>query len=299
MVSPRPADTSVVLDTEFKRGLGLFDSTMVVAGSMIGSGIYIVSAAMARELGSPGWLLVAWVITGVLTITAALAYGELAAMMPNRMGRVDDGALRRSQGLPLRAGNPRRRSAAASIARYLRHHRCSDSARGVLLLHLHRGLVPGVLSWHYLVVAAIGSTPQLPSSRQTRRRRVLHRFSQVRLRTASSPSNSSQTLVFWAVTFSLNIWLVYRGISRGIERFVSFAMPTMACLRAHRPRPRAHPRHARSRPARAERRQRARLHVESELRRRSATPRPGSRPRARSSSACRSDSASSSTTRRT
>ncbi|MBI4887021.1 MAG: amino acid permease [Acidobacteria bacterium] len=75
------------LDTEFKRGLGLFDSTMVVAGSMIGSGIYIVSAAMARQLGSPGWLLVAWVITGVMTVTAALAYGELAAMMPRAGGQ--------------------------------------------------------------------------------------------------------------------------------------------------------------------------------------------------------------------
>ena len=75
------------LDTEFKRGLGLFDSTMVVAGSMIGSGIYIVSAAMARQLGSPGWLLVAWLITGLLTITAALAYGELAAMMPRAGGQ--------------------------------------------------------------------------------------------------------------------------------------------------------------------------------------------------------------------
>src|SRR5438105_8972721 len=71
----------------FRRELGLFDSTMVVAGSMIGSGIYIVSAAMARELGSPGWLLVAWVITGVLTITAALSYGELAAMMPHAGGQ--------------------------------------------------------------------------------------------------------------------------------------------------------------------------------------------------------------------
>jgi APA family basic amino acid/polyamine antiporter len=71
----------------FRRELGLFDSTMVVAGSMIGSGIYIVSAAMARELGSPGWLLVAWAITGVLTITAALSYGELAAMMPHAGGQ--------------------------------------------------------------------------------------------------------------------------------------------------------------------------------------------------------------------
>ncbi|PYR74744.1 MAG: amino acid transporter [Acidobacteria bacterium] len=75
------------VETGFRRELGLFDSTMVVAGSMIGSGIYIVSAAMARELGSPGWLLVAWVITGVLTITAALSYGELAAMMPYAGGQ--------------------------------------------------------------------------------------------------------------------------------------------------------------------------------------------------------------------
>src|SRR5205809_2241347 len=75
------------LDTEFKRGLGLFDATMVVMGSMIGSGIFIVSADMSRFLGSPGWLLVAWVITGVLTVTAALSYGELAAMMPRAGGQ--------------------------------------------------------------------------------------------------------------------------------------------------------------------------------------------------------------------
>src|SRR5581483_3214962 len=70
------------LDTEFHRGLGLFDATMVVVGSMIGSGIFIVPATMARELGSPGWLLVAWLITAALTVSAALSYGELAAMMP-------------------------------------------------------------------------------------------------------------------------------------------------------------------------------------------------------------------------
>src|SRR5512134_1882072 len=87
MIAPRVADATVALDTEFKRGLGLFDSTMVVAGSMIGSGIYIVSAGMSRELGSPGWLLVAWLVTGVLTITAALSYGELAAMMPRAGGQ--------------------------------------------------------------------------------------------------------------------------------------------------------------------------------------------------------------------
>ena len=60
---------------------------MVVVGSMIGSGIFIVSADMARLVGSPGWLLVAWVVTGVLTVTAALSYGELAAMMPRAGGQ--------------------------------------------------------------------------------------------------------------------------------------------------------------------------------------------------------------------
>ena len=87
MRSAPAADTATALDTEFKRGLGLYDSTMVVAGSMIGSGIFIVSAAMARQLGSPGWLLVAWVVTGVLTIAAALSYGELAGMMPRAGGQ--------------------------------------------------------------------------------------------------------------------------------------------------------------------------------------------------------------------
>ena len=75
------------LDTEFTRGLGLYDSTMMVVGSMIGSGIFIVSADMARTIGSPGWLLVAWLIAGVLTVTAALSYGELAAMMPRAGGQ--------------------------------------------------------------------------------------------------------------------------------------------------------------------------------------------------------------------
>ena len=69
------------------RGLGLLDSTMIVAGSMIGSGIFLVSADMARQVGAPGWLLVAWIITGLLTITAALSYGELATMMPKAGGQ--------------------------------------------------------------------------------------------------------------------------------------------------------------------------------------------------------------------
>jgi APA family basic amino acid/polyamine antiporter len=84
---PGVATTATVLDTEFKRGLGLYDSTMVVVGSMIGSGIFIVSADMGRLVGSAGWLLAAWLLTGVLTVMAALAYGELAAMMPRAGGQ--------------------------------------------------------------------------------------------------------------------------------------------------------------------------------------------------------------------
>src|SRR5512132_2091270 len=72
---------------KFVRGLGLLDSTMLVAGSMIGSGIFIVSADIGRLVGSAGWLLVVWAITGVLTVIAALSYGELAAMMPRAGGQ--------------------------------------------------------------------------------------------------------------------------------------------------------------------------------------------------------------------
>ncbi|MEO7672997.1 MAG: amino acid permease [Pyrinomonadaceae bacterium] len=71
----------------FIRELGLLDSTMIVAGSMIGSGIFIVSADISRQVGSPGWLLVVWIITGLLTIIGALSYGELAAMMPKAGGQ--------------------------------------------------------------------------------------------------------------------------------------------------------------------------------------------------------------------
>jgi len=74
-------------ERQLKKSLGLFDSTAIVMGSMIGSGIFIVSADMSRNLGSPGWLLVAWLLTGVLTIFAALSYGELAAMMPKAGGQ--------------------------------------------------------------------------------------------------------------------------------------------------------------------------------------------------------------------
>ncbi len=74
-------------NNELKRTLGLFDATSIVAGSMIGSGIFIVTAAMMRDIGSVGWMLVLWLLTGLITIFAALSYGELAGMMPNAGGQ--------------------------------------------------------------------------------------------------------------------------------------------------------------------------------------------------------------------
>ncbi len=71
----------------FHQRLGLFDATMLVAGSMIGSGIFIVSADISRDVGSSGWLVLVWVLTGVLTMIGALSYAELAAMMPNAGGQ--------------------------------------------------------------------------------------------------------------------------------------------------------------------------------------------------------------------
>src|SRR4026207_2014949 len=85
--SPSHGTSATQLDTEFTRGLGLYASTMVVVGSMIGAGIFLVSAGMSRQVGSPGLPLVAWLIAGVLTVTAALSYGELAAMMPRAGGQ--------------------------------------------------------------------------------------------------------------------------------------------------------------------------------------------------------------------
>jgi basic amino acid/polyamine antiporter, APA family len=71
----------------FQQKLGLFDATMLVAGSMIGSGIFIVSADISRDVGSPGWLLFIWILTGVLTMIGALSYAELASMMPHAGGQ--------------------------------------------------------------------------------------------------------------------------------------------------------------------------------------------------------------------
>src|SRR5438477_3817207 len=71
----------------FVRAIGLFDGTMIVVGSMIGSGIFIVAADITRVTGSPGGLLLTWILTGLLTISAALAYGELAALYPPAGGQ--------------------------------------------------------------------------------------------------------------------------------------------------------------------------------------------------------------------
>ena len=75
------------LKTDLKRSLTLFDSTMIVMGSMIGSGIFIVTAGVAKQVGSPAFILLTWVLTGILTIIAALSYGELAGMMPKAGGQ--------------------------------------------------------------------------------------------------------------------------------------------------------------------------------------------------------------------
>src|SRR6266852_1691156 len=79
--------TAATGQTELLKGLGLFDSTMIVAGSMIGSGIFIVSADIARQVQSPGLLLMVWLVSGVLTVIGALCYGELAAAMPRAGGQ--------------------------------------------------------------------------------------------------------------------------------------------------------------------------------------------------------------------
>src|SRR6202008_1071798 len=80
-------DKSKDANPELVKGLGLTSATTLVMGSMIGSGIFIVSAEIAREVNSPGLLIMAWVVTGFMTIVGALSYGELAAMMPRAGGQ--------------------------------------------------------------------------------------------------------------------------------------------------------------------------------------------------------------------
>ncbi len=85
MSNQSPADSQST--ASFQQRLGLFDATMLVAGSMIGSGIFIVSADISRDVGSTGWLMLVWILTGVMTIIGALSYAELAAMMPHAGGQ--------------------------------------------------------------------------------------------------------------------------------------------------------------------------------------------------------------------
>ncbi|MBS1603738.1 MAG: amino acid permease, partial [Bacteroidetes bacterium] len=84
-----PGETSIPEGStnQFKPTLGLLDGTMIVAGSMIGSGIFIVSADIARNVGSAGWLIFIWVLTGFMTLTAAVSYGELSGMYPRAGGQ--------------------------------------------------------------------------------------------------------------------------------------------------------------------------------------------------------------------
>lgn len=85
--SPPSADVQAPQEGQFKRALGLVDAVAVVVGSMIGSGIFLVSAQTARDVGSSGYLLGCWALAGVLTIVAALCYSELAAMFPQAGGQ--------------------------------------------------------------------------------------------------------------------------------------------------------------------------------------------------------------------
>src|ERR1700744_2247908 len=73
--------------THFRPSLGLLDGTLIVTGSMIGSGIFIVSADITRNVGSAGWLIFVWLITGFMTISAAVSYGELSGMYPKAGGQ--------------------------------------------------------------------------------------------------------------------------------------------------------------------------------------------------------------------
>src|SRR5688500_10730456 len=87
-IRPSPmSDAASDSSDKLVRGLSRLDATMIVVGSMIGSGIFITSAESARLVGAPGWLLVAWALAGVLTITGALCCAELAAMMPRAGGQ--------------------------------------------------------------------------------------------------------------------------------------------------------------------------------------------------------------------
>src|SRR5947207_13815191 len=81
------ATTTEAGSAELIEGLRLFDATTLVMGSMFGSGIFIVSADVARQVGTPGLLLAAWAISGLMTVIAAVSYGELAAMMPRAGGQ--------------------------------------------------------------------------------------------------------------------------------------------------------------------------------------------------------------------
>src|ERR1041384_1812271 len=84
--SPRPAPHTSS-EGEFRRSLSLLDATMLVVGSMIGSGIFIVSADIARTMNSPGGLIAVWFATLLITVAGALSYGELAAAMPRAGGQ--------------------------------------------------------------------------------------------------------------------------------------------------------------------------------------------------------------------
>ena len=86
-MSAAPAPASAEASPKLERGLGTLDATMIAVGSMIGSGIFLVSADVTRLLGAPGWLLLAWGLAGLLTLAGAPCAAEVAAMIPKAGGQ--------------------------------------------------------------------------------------------------------------------------------------------------------------------------------------------------------------------
>lgn len=128
-------------DDGLRRGLGAYSATALVAGSMIGSGIFLVTPGMARQLGSPGWVLAAWVLTVLLTVAAALSYGELGAMMPRAGGAY----------VYLREGLSPLWAFLYGWTLFLVNQTGSIAALGVAFARFTGVLLPGVAEDNYLV----------------------------------------------------------------------------------------------------------------------------------------------------
>jgi neurotransmitter:Na+ symporter, NSS family len=215
--------------------------------------------------------------------------------IPDRLGRVDDGEATAAE----RASTP------------LRHPRRDRQGRPPATSGVTGVLIPLAVSfyytfieawclgyfWHYLT-GGIGVDASAPVAEQTAAASTFFNGFVGNDANGLLFGGSYETLVFWIITFAINIWLVFRGLSKGIEKFVPLGDAAHGHLRGHRPDPRAHPRHAR--PVDPDQNVINGLgYMWNPTSRALATRRPGWPRRGRSSSASRSGSASSSTTRPT